>query len=71
MTDQLSPMEAIMWRVGQDASLRMTIGALIILERPPTRAALIERLASAAAHAPRMHRRLDDPVAIRARVVDR
>ncbi len=67
MTDQLSPMEAIMWRVGQDASLRMTIGALIILERPPTRAALIERLASAAAQAPRMHRRLDDPVAIRGR----
>ena len=28
MTDQLSPMEAIMWRVGQDATLRMTVGAL-------------------------------------------
>ena len=32
MTDLLSPMEAIMWRVGQDATLRMTVGALVILE---------------------------------------
>ena len=46
MTDQLSPMEAIMWRVGQDATLRMTVGALVILDRPPTTDALIERLAS-------------------------
>ena len=28
MVDQLSPMEAIMWRVGQDPMLRMTVGAL-------------------------------------------
>ena len=45
MTDLLSPMEAIMWRVGQDATLRMTVGALVILDRPPTIAALAERLA--------------------------
>ena len=44
MTDQLSPMEAIMWRVGQDATLRMTVGALMILERPPSVTALAERL---------------------------
>ena len=25
-----------MWRVGQDATLRMTLGALLILDRPPT-----------------------------------
>ena len=48
MTDQLSPMEAIMWRVGQDATLRMTVGALVILDRPPTTTALVERLAVAA-----------------------
>ena len=33
MADRLSPMEAIMWRVGQDATLRMTVGALVILDR--------------------------------------
>ena len=34
-----------MWRVGQDATLRMTVGALLILDRPPTTKALAERLA--------------------------
>ena len=29
-----------MWRVGQDATLRMTVGALILLDRPPTTNAL-------------------------------
>ena len=67
MTDQLSPMEAIMWRVGQDATLRMTVGALIILDRPPTTEALSERLAFAADQAPRLRRRPDDPTAMRAR----
>ena len=37
MLDQLSPIEAIMWRVGQDATLRMTVGALMILDRPADR----------------------------------
>jgi len=40
MNDRLSPIEAIMWRVGQDATLRMTVGALVLLDRPPTAAAL-------------------------------
>lgn len=67
MSDQLSPMEAIMWRVGQDATLRMTVGALMILDRPPASAALAERLAFAAGHAPRLCRRPDDPPAMRTR----
>lgn len=67
MTDQLSPLEAIMWRVGQDATLRMTVGALIVLDRAPTIEALTERFAVAARHAPRLQRRPDDPTAIRAR----
>ena len=67
MTDRLSPMEAIMWRVGQDATLRMTVGALAILDRTPTTEALAERLAFAADNAPRLRRRPDDPTAMRAR----
>ena len=67
MTDRLSPMEAIMWRVGQDATLRMTVGALAILDRAPTAEALTERLAFAADNAPRLRRRPDDPTAMRAR----
>ena len=67
MTDRLSPMEAIMWRVGQDATLRMTVGALVILESPLAADALVERLALAADHCPRLRRRPDDPTAMRAR----
>ncbi len=67
MLDQLSPMEAIMWRVGQDATLRMTVGALMILDQPPTTEALTERLAAAAQQAPRLRRRPDEPPAIRTR----
>ena len=56
-----------MWRVGQDATLRMTLGALLILDRPPTQEALLERLAFAASRAPRLRQRPDDPTAVRAR----
>ena len=69
MTDQLTPMEAIMWRVGQDATLRMTLGALTIVDRPPTVDELRERLGLAAATAPRLRRRPDDPTAMRTRLV--
>ncbi len=67
MRDPLSPMEAIMWRVGQDATLRMTVGALMILDQPPTTAALTERLKMVTAQAPRLRRRPDDPTALRTR----
>jgi diacylglycerol O-acyltransferase / wax synthase len=67
MIERLSPMEAIMWRVGQDATLRMTVGALIILDGPPTTKALDQRLDLVASHAPRLRRRPDDPTALRTR----
>jgi WS/DGAT/MGAT family acyltransferase len=67
MADLLSPMEAIMWRVGQDATLRMTVGALLVLDRPPTLDALGERLAVAADRAPRLRRRPEDLAAVRSR----
>ncbi|MET0144543.1 MAG: wax ester/triacylglycerol synthase domain-containing protein [Ilumatobacteraceae bacterium] len=67
MTEQLSPLEAIMWRVGQDATLRMTVGTLMILDRSPTAEALADRVALVAHRAPRLSRRPDDPTGIRAR----
>ena len=49
-----------MWRVGQDPTLRMTLGALVFLDRPPEPAALRERLALAVDHAPRLSQRPDE-----------
>jgi diacylglycerol O-acyltransferase / wax synthase len=67
MNDLLSPMEAIMWRVGQDPSLRMTVGTLMILDRPPTVEALTKRLERVVEQAPRLRRRPDDPAGLRPR----
>jgi diacylglycerol O-acyltransferase len=67
MSGQLSPMEAIMWRVGQDATLRMTLGALLIVDPPPTQTALTERLAFAISRAPRLCQRPADPTTVRSR----
>jgi diacylglycerol O-acyltransferase len=65
--DQLSPLEAIMWRVGQDATLRMTLGAVVMLDRAPALPDLRARLAHATALAPRLRCRPDDPTALRPR----
>jgi diacylglycerol O-acyltransferase / wax synthase len=69
MVERLTPMEAIMWRVGQDATLRMTVGTLILLDRPPTAKTLEERLDLVASHEPRLRSRPDDPTAMRLRPV--
>ena len=45
----------------------MTVGALMILDQPPTTAALTERLRLATDQAPRLRRRPDDPTALRTR----
>ena len=50
-----------MWRTGHDATLRMAVGTLMILDRVPTRQAVIARLEAAAEQAPRLRWRLDDP----------
>ena len=57
MRQPLNPIETIMWRVGGDASLRTTIGTLLVLEQPPDRDALRERLAAAVARSPRLQSR--------------
>jgi diacylglycerol O-acyltransferase / wax synthase len=67
MNEHLSPIESIMWRIGQDPTLRMTVGALMLLDRSPTAAALGDRLSSAIEHAPQLRQRPDDPTFTRTR----
>ncbi len=67
MNEHLSPIESIMWRVGQDPTLRMTVGALVLLDRLPSSEALGEQLSAAAARAPRLRQRPDDPTLTRTR----
>ena len=67
MTDDLSPIEAIMWRVGQTGPLRMTVGAVMIVDRLPDRDAFIERLRYAAAHAERLTQRPGGATSLRSR----
>src|SRR5215213_9702665 len=69
MNERLTPIEAIMWRVGQEVTLRMTVGALVVLDRPPSLEQLGERLASAVDSTPRLRQRPEDGVSRRARPV--
>ncbi len=56
-----------MWRTGHDATLRMAVGTLMILDHLPERQAVLARLEAAAAQAPRLRWRLDDPTGTRSR----
>src|SRR6187402_1992797 len=67
MNDRLSPIEALMWKVGHDARLRMTVGALIVLDRAPTTTALVERIEAAADDVPALRQRPEDGPGLRAR----
>jgi WS/DGAT/MGAT family acyltransferase len=67
VTERLSSIEAIMWRTGHDATLRMAVGTLMILDRVPDRGAVIRRIAAAAEQAPRLRWRMDDPTGTRTR----
>jgi diacylglycerol O-acyltransferase / wax synthase len=55
--DTLTSIEAIMWELGHEPTMRMTVGDLMILDRPPAHAALVARLAAAADDAPRLWQR--------------
>jgi WS/DGAT/MGAT family acyltransferase len=61
MSRRLSPLETIMWRVGHDPVLSMSVGTLLLLDRSPGRTALVERLAMVVEQAPRLTWRPDDP----------
>jgi WS/DGAT/MGAT family acyltransferase len=65
VSTRLTPIEAIMWRAGQDPTLRMTVGDLMVLDRAPTSDELATRLTEAAAKTPRLRRRPDDPAGLR------
>ncbi len=67
MTDRLNPIESIMLRAGQDPTLRMTVGALLMLDRSPGAGALEEHVVAAAKRTPRLRRRPDDAGASRLR----
>jgi diacylglycerol O-acyltransferase / wax synthase len=67
MSDPLSPIETVMWRVGQDPTLRMTVGDLILLDRAPSRSSLVERFGDAARTATRLRQRPGDPSYVRRR----
>jgi diacylglycerol O-acyltransferase / wax synthase len=54
---RLSPMESVIWRVGYDPDLRMTIGNLIILDRAPSSADLTERLVALSKDSPNLRAR--------------
>src|SRR4051812_15363885 len=67
MSDELSPIEAIMWRVGQTGSLRMTVGAVLVLDHLPSRESLLERLHFAGDHAERLTQRPAGQATLRGR----
>jgi diacylglycerol O-acyltransferase len=55
--DRLSPIEAIMWKAGQDPALRMTVGFVLVLDRAPSYDALVERFAEVMKCSPRLQLR--------------
>ena len=67
MTDPLSPIETVMWRVGQDPGLRMTVGDLLILDRSPARSDLVDRFRVTSEYAERLRQRPGDPSYVRRR----
>ena len=56
MPERMSPVASIMWEMGQDPALRMTVGSLMVLSRAPAIDALTERFNRAADHAPMLRR---------------
>ena len=60
--ERLSPIESIIWRVGYDPDLRMTIGNLMVLDHAPSRAELTGRLAALSKDAPQLRARPHESV---------
>jgi len=65
----LTPIEAVMWRVGQDATLRMTVGAVLMLDEAPDPTALLKRVGTAIAEVARLRQRPEPQPAERGRPV--
>lgn len=58
---RLTPFETILWRAGQDPTRRLTVGVLLLLDRPVDEKALITQVSHAIERAPRLRCRPDDP----------
>jgi len=56
VAERMSPVASIMWEMGQDPALRMTVGSLMVLSRAPAIDLLTERFNRAADHAPMLRR---------------
>ncbi len=54
MFDRLSPIESIIWRVGCDPDLRMTIGNLMVLDHAPSVTDLTNRLTALSKDVPQL-----------------
>lgn len=54
MNEGLTPLESVMWRIGEDPSLRMVVAQLMILDRPIARADLLQLLGTLADKTPRL-----------------
>ncbi len=61
MDDRLSPIEAVMWKAGQDPTLRMTVGIILALDHAPSYDALVERFDAVIKSAPRLRARPGGP----------
>ncbi len=61
MDARLSPIEAIMWKAGQDPTLRMTVGIVLGLDHAPGYDLLLERLDAVIKSSPRLQSRPGDP----------
>ncbi len=68
MNDLLSPLEAVMWRVGQDPELRMVMADLIVVDGEIAAADLVGRLRSASDEATRLKEWPADPTYVRRRL---
>ncbi len=58
---RLSPMEAIMWKAGQDPALRMTVALVMVLDHAPSSEVLAERFSSVIKRSPRLQLRPAEP----------
>jgi WS/DGAT/MGAT family acyltransferase len=67
--EELTPLESVMWRVGQDPTLRITVGVVVLLEGPPDADALRDRVRSAMAVAARLRQRPEPQPGGRGRAV--
>ncbi len=66
---ELTPLEAVMWRIGQDSTLRMTVGVVLLLDRAPDQTALQERVGTAMASAAQLRHRPEPQPAGRGRPI--